>query len=208
MLSFSSFLFAQTNESEKGLNCPSLSVTPPPAAVAEGENVEFTANLVGEVDKYKISYVWSVDSGKIISGQGTPRIIVSTEGLSDTTVNATVEIIGLPEECPNSASDATIPTCGVNNILIDEFGEIPNDDLINRLDNLFVHLTQDQTATGYILNYGSAKEIKKRESLFKDFFIRKDYDLSKVVFVNGGNEKEIRTRLWIVPQGADPSSID
>lgn len=210
LIILSSFsVFAQTEQKSEKSSCPAISITPPPAMVRPGELQTFTANLDWK-DKgaTEIEYVWEVDVGKIVSGQGTPTISVSTDPSADITVNATVLIKGLPEECPNSATDAGIVCSCVENELIDEFSNIPDDDLIARLDNLFIRLNGDPNATGYIVNYGSAKNIKSREKLFKDFYKHRKYDLSRIVFVNGGKEKEIRTRLWIVPAGADPTTIN
>ncbi|NNE99851.1 MAG: immunoglobulin domain-containing protein, partial [Pyrinomonadaceae bacterium] len=84
--------------------CPtSISVTDPPVAVAPGENMTFTANVVGG-DQSNLTYAWSVDQGSIVEGQGTPTITVNTSGLSETTVNATVSLGGLCDTCDSSAS--------------------------------------------------------------------------------------------------------
>jgi hypothetical protein len=208
IFSFSIFAFAQDTEKEKEINCPTISVTPSPTAVRPGELQTFTANVVWQTSEtVEIEYEWSVDVGKIVSGQGTPTISVSTDPSADVTVNVTVVIKGLHESCADTASDAGIVCACVEPILIDEFSSTTYEDILNRLDNLLVRLDADPNATGYIINYGSAKNIKSREKLFKDHFKHRKYDLSRIIFVNGGEEKEIRTRIWIIPAGADPSAI-
>lgn len=47
----------------------------------------------------KITYMWSISAGKIISGQGTSRIIIDKRGLRGQWVTVTVEVDGLPSEC-------------------------------------------------------------------------------------------------------------
>ena len=60
--------------------------------------------------------------------------------------------------------------------------------------------------TGYVINYGPAKQVAKREKLIRDYLTRnRGIDPGRLVFVQGGDEPEIRTRLWRVPQGADTS---
>ena len=78
--------------------CPAISVTGPSSVVQPGETMTFTANVSGG-SQTDVTYDWSVDKGTIIEGQGTPVITVSTEGLSDTTVTATVLVGGLCEKC-------------------------------------------------------------------------------------------------------------
>ena len=73
------------------------------------------------IDSNKIKYIWSLDKGKIIEGQVTQVITVSTEGFVDTTTTATIEIKGLPTRCPNTASETSVMGCGeIYSILFDE----------------------------------------------------------------------------------------
>jgi hypothetical protein len=84
--------------------CPSISVFGPKQLVKSGETMTFTVDVKGEnIDK--IEYKWTVSNGTIISGQGTSAMIVATtEDMAGQTVTATIEIIGLPKNCPNLAS--------------------------------------------------------------------------------------------------------
>lgn len=51
--------------------------------------------------KPSLSYKWKVSAGRIVSGQGTPSIMVDTQGLDGRYITATVEIgrNGLPAAC-------------------------------------------------------------------------------------------------------------
>ncbi len=77
-----------------------------------------------------------------------------------------------------------------------------------RLDNFLITLQNDPNSTGYVINYGSKREVSRREKLFRTHFRDRNFQTDRIVFVNGGIEKRIRTRLWIVPAGADPSEIN
>lgn len=191
-------------------SCPSsISVLDPPVAVAPGENLTFTAQVIGEFDRESIGYKWVIDEGRIIKGQGTETITVSTKGLSDTTVNATVLITGLPENCLNSASGSSSTICYAQSIFKDEFGVLSTTNLKKRIESYLKDLNADPTAKGYIVNYGDPKDVKKRETSIRNLpEIREGYDSQRIVFVNGGEEKTIRTRLWIVPAGADASQVN
>ncbi len=191
-------------------NCPdSISVSEPAVAVAAGENLTFTANVNGG-DQDSVSYNWSVDKGTIVEGQGSPTITVNTSGLDNTTVTATVEIGGLCDACDdNQASGSGLVAGTPDPIFIDEFANIPNDDIKARLDAYAASLQSDPSAVGYVVNYGSSRNVGRRETLIRDYLVQnRGIDASRLVFVNGGVESGTRTRLWVVPAGADPSSVN
>ncbi|NNE99960.1 MAG: hypothetical protein HKN25_13145, partial [Pyrinomonadaceae bacterium] len=91
----------------------------------------------------------------------------------------------------------------------DEFANIPNNDVKARLDNYAADLQSNPNATGYIVNYGTARQVARREKLIRDYLVQdRGIDPSRFVFVKGGAESQIRTRLWIVPAGADASEVN
>ncbi len=192
--------------------CPTLTVDGPRESVLPGETMTFTANVVGG-NQQSVTYNWTVSQGTIESGQGTPQIVVGTEGLGRTTIRATVKISG--EEgcnCDSEASETGIVVPRPNPELVDEFGPIPNNDVKARLDIFGGRLANDPTATGYIVNYGSAAQVSRREKLIRDYLVSDatgpQIDASRLVFVNGGVESAIRTRLWLVPAGSDASTVN
>ena len=92
----------------------------------------------------------------------------------------------------------------ITSILIDEFGPLANDDVRNRLDAFFVELQNNPNDAGYIINYGPARQVAAREKLIRNHIAFRNFPASRIVIVNGGDEPELRTRLWRVPQGAEP----
>lgn len=197
---------------KKVCDCPTLTVDGPNAAVKPGETMTFTANVVGG-NQQNITYSWEVSQGTIESGQGTPQIVVGTEGLEDTNIRATVRITG-DEGCNCDTQESETGTVIANPqpVLVDEFGPIPNNDVKARLDIFATRLQNDPTATGYIVNYGSDRDVARRERLIKEYMTTDptgpQLASSRIVFVRGGVESTIRTRLWFVPAGADDSKID
>ncbi len=192
--------------------CPTLTVDGPAAAVEPGDNMTFTANVVGG-NQQNITYNWEVSQGTIVSGQGTPQIVVGTEGLGGTNIRATVRITGDPGcNCENEASEIGVVTPKPQPDLVDEFGPLANNDVKARLDAFAIRLQNDPTSTGYIVNYGSARDVARRERLIRDYMVSDPtgpgIDPSRLVFVNGGVEPTIRTRLWYVPAGADASTVN
>lgn len=112
---FTAAIFAQND-----YGCPTLRVTGPSEAIKLGETATFSASLFGNYDEKKVRYKWFVDKGKIIEGQGTTLISVSTIGLEDTTITVAVEVTGLP--CGNLIEyETTYPDESPQIILVDHF---------------------------------------------------------------------------------------
>ena len=189
--------------------CPdSISVSDAAVGVKPGENLTFTASISGG-SQDSVTYNWSVNQGAIVDGEGTSTITVNTAGLSDTTVTASVVIGGLCAECPKESSGSGLVLKKIEPEYKEEFGDVPNDEVKARLDAYAADLQADPDATGYIVNYGTARQVTIRERLARTYLTdNRGIDASRLVFVNGGVEPEIRTRLWIVPAGADPSSVN
>lgn len=207
VLLMSSFVFAQTNEAKNQKKCPTIAVASPPSAVLPGEIMTFSLEIDGEYDEEKLKIKWSVDGGTIVQGQGTKILsVINTEGKDETiTVTANVNI---GEGCQLSASETGITVVCALPRLFDEFGNINAEDIWSRIDSYLAELQNNPGSEGYIVNYGSERKIKLRKELIKYYLKNRKADLSKLVFANGGKEKEIRTRFWIVPNGADASVID
>jgi hypothetical protein len=78
-------------------SCPTVAVSCPDSI--NSDSVTFTANVALMPNA---KYVWTVSAGRITSGQGTTAITVEVRGTR--TVTATIEVIGFPGPCQNTAS--------------------------------------------------------------------------------------------------------
>jgi hypothetical protein len=183
---------------------PAPTITGPSAATKPGDTMTFTANWSGDG-----TYNWTVSSGTIESGQGTSSIVVrTTEGMAGTTVTATVEVGGTDPacNCPTQASETGIVTDREIPILTDEFGAAPDDDVKARVDNFFIQLNANPAAQGYIINYGTPAEIRRRRAQIMKAINRpgSGHDLSRVTFVDGPDQGTgVRTKFYVVPAGAE-----
>lgn len=184
-------------------DCPSVSVTGPRDVVGIGESMTFSANVSGNSNA--VTYNWSVDQGTITEGQGTPVITVDTTGLEDTTITATVTLGNLCDTCPE-ASDSETGVISGNPLpdLINQIGNVANDEVRQEIDNLFIRLQNNPSVTGYILTYGSQRDINRREKLIRDHIRLRRYDSSRVVLLSNADGSEIRSDVYLVPQGAVP----
>lgn len=75
-----------------------------PDEVEEKQSITFEANVSGGEPTVKPIYQWTVSAGTIISGQGTPTIMVETTGLAGQQVTAILELGGYPPECDGAES--------------------------------------------------------------------------------------------------------
>lgn len=194
-------------ECEQVCSCPSgLSVIGPSGLVNGGDDITFTANVTD--GSGTSTYNWSVSQGTITSGQGTSSITVSTSpDMAGSNVTATVVVRSEPDcSCGDlSASEVAIIRDIPESILKDQFGKIANDDVRQRMDQFFETLQADPNATGYIINYGTPRDVAAREKLMKNHIAFRNFDGRRITFVNGGNTGEgLKSNLWIVPAGATP----
>src|SRR5215813_3195906 len=98
-LAFCASVAAQEN---RIADCPKILVSCPDS-ISGSHSVFFAVNGVSMAN---VRYVWTVLAGTITQGQGTPTIRVAVRG--DRGITATVEVIGLPTTCVNTASCSVI----------------------------------------------------------------------------------------------------
>src|SRR5207253_7135758 len=98
-----------------------------------------------------VTYNWTLSSGTITSGQGTPTIIVDTTGLDDN-VTATIEIGGLPSECDRTRNCSFLAAPirdPISSMKFDEYSDLKFNDEKARLDNFAIQLQQQPGSQGY-----------------------------------------------------------
>lgn len=91
-----------------------------------------------------------------------------------------------------------------NAALLEEFAAVPNGQIRSYLDNFFYTLQQNPTAKGYIFVYGKKTDVAKRERLYRNHITFRKFDPSQIKFGKGKIGTELKTQLWIVPEGAEP----
>ncbi len=189
-------------------DCPTISVAGPAGVTNAGTPVTFTANVNGGSQSSQ-TYNWTVSAGTITSGQGTSSISVDTTGLDGQNVTATVDVGGLCASCtPTDSETAGIAAPSTYN-KIDEFGAAPDDDVKARVDNFYIQLQNDPNAQGYIINYGTPKEIAKRKAQINKAIKFLQKDSSRVIFVDGGDQGTgVNTKFFVVPSGVTPPTAD
>ena len=187
----------------KVCECPIFGITGPAGVTTPGETMTFTANVSGGSGE-AVTYNWDVSAGTIVEGQGTPVIrVATTPEMAGSNVTATVTINGVCDRCEKTKSETAAIQAGKPvNIEVDDIGKEPNDVIKGRLDSFFTQLQNNPSAQGYVINYGSDRDVAKREKLIRDFIVFRSQDPSRFTFIRGAGT-EIRTRLVLNPSGAD-----
>ena len=185
-------------------SCASVSVSGPAGLTQPGSTMNFTASAAGAE-----SYNWTVSAGTIESGQGTPSITVRTgagDGGMSVTASVSVGFASRPgcSDCPNNASASGEIATKVVSIPVDDFGKKSDDEVKAIIDNFYIQLNNNPSAQGYIINYGTPAQIKKRRAQIMKAINFRKYDVSRVTFVNGpDNAGGESTKLYLVPAGAE-----
>jgi hypothetical protein len=186
--------------------------------VISGDPATFNANVMGGGADAELTYHWVVSGGTIQSGQGTSSVVVDTTGLpNSSSVTATVDVKGLPEPCPDSASCTTGVMTVITEDRIDEYGDIKFEDEKARLDNFAVELQNWPQGVGYIVAYGGRVgrrgEALKRAERAKGYLTGvRDIPAGQVVIIDGGYHERLMLALKLrgrdLPPPAPSPTVD
>ena len=182
--------------------CADVSITGPSGLIIAGETMTFTANTSGGNVG---TYTWSVDNGEIISGQGTNTITVRTTAGQTGNVTATLNTTGDCPECAKTTTAVGSIQAPLEASLIDTINAASDDDVKARFDALRIALSNDPTAQGVIINYGTTRQIATRERQIQKAIRFLQIDASRVTVLRGGDKGTgIETQVFVVPAGATP----
>src|SRR5438067_1843014 len=188
---------------------PSLSLAAEPYSLSACEDAPaiFTATISGGSPNMNPIYNWTVSAGRIISGQGTPRITVDTRGTGGQGVTASVDVGGYGMPCPAGCS--IIPEVLPRSNKFDEYYNIARNDEKARLDNYVIQLQNQPGAMGYIIVYparrASANEAQARATRISDYLVNtRGIEASRFHIMMGPAREDWLFELWIVPTGAPP----
>lgn len=87
--------------------CPTVSVSCP-SEVGSKQPVAFKAAVSGGYTDSTVTYRWSLSAGKIISGQGTSKVVVDVSDLTGQSLTATVTVGGYDPKCSFNVASCTI----------------------------------------------------------------------------------------------------
>ena len=190
-------------------SCPSLHISCP--SVDLDQPLSISLNVSGGGPQTNLKYKWQLSAGEIVSGQGTPEIKADTTGLEGKTITATVEVDGMPAECPKTISCSftiIVDSRAFPAAKFDKYDKLSWANEVARLDNFAIQLQKQVRSKGYVIIY-SPRRVPQHLSRVRNYLVEKrGIDLNRIVLVNGGHNKKVRTELWIVPMGAEPPKPD
>lgn len=185
--------------------CPVLTVTGPAGIWLPGETITFSAAIKGEYPK-GISYVWSVDFGEIVSGQGTNSIKVLSRKDREPSLTATVSLLGLPTGCPDDASETAMTIIEPTYTLLASFRIQPVNINSAALTKLADHLRRSPNSYGYVIEYfatGTPQAVIKRKlQMTRDRLLGLGIPANcyRILSVNS---KKYLTKIYAIPPGVD-----
>ena len=199
LLTFASVVSAQTPAT-----CGIVEIDGP-SEVDPGKPLFFKVKLL-QISKPEIK--WSVSAGTIVGGQGTEAISVDTVGLAGQRVTATVELIGAPSGCNNSASKSTgVAPPPLHRCALDSYGDIDFENEKARLDNFAIQVLNTQ-GSGGLIQMSAGQVTFKGEAAYrldraKSYLVGfRKIDPSRIITADCGFTTELTTTLWVVPPGA------
>lgn len=165
------------------------------------KTVSLTVETGKEIENYKVTYLWTISDGKILSGQNakTVTFIRGDEGFE-----AEVEIQGLPSYCSNRAG-TMLALCRHSKVF-DEYGQISQSEEKKRIDNFFTELQKD-LKTQAVIKLKNEKNLKRRLNFLHSYMEAKGYNTTKIGYLISGDE-DPRTQLWEVYAGASMPVCD
>jgi hypothetical protein len=198
------------------LPCPYPVNVSAPATANDGDVVTFTAD-VAYSGSSALNYTWTVSPAgvRIMSGAGTPTIMVDSTGVGRQPITAILVVDDGSGErvCRQTAQAVTninaIALPPVKSRIYDQFEPPAFDDVKARLDNLAIELQNAPTSQAYIIVYSGRRsrtgQADRLAARAKDYMTKeRGIDSSRLVVINGGYRESDYFELWLVPQGAEP----
>jgi hypothetical protein len=192
--------FAQSGKPD----CPTINVYGPAGITPPGEPAKFTVELKGTIPD-NVEYKWKLSTGKILEGQGTNAITMVYDR-DGSPVSATVELSGLPDGCPNNATDTLFyDITPVPELVAEGSIAVTSIDKV-RLDKLAAELIANPGYQGYMIEYfpsrTTEKTIDSKTRAIRQY-LKKSIDESRItIVIDTDSSAKPMTRYYIVPPGA------
>lgn len=187
--------------------CPTLSVSGPTAAVAEGTPATLTLNLSGiDVKAAGVTYNWQLSDGSLVSGQGTNTVSIDTAGTGGKSIKAEVDILGVSPTCKRFTDFTFAVKKTVVSQLIDEFVPTGSKAERSKLETAADMVTLTEGSSLYIIRYEGVRADKNaalKAANSAVSHLRKHMDKSATIeVIDGGYRTETTLEFWLVPTGA------
>ena len=195
---------------ESSLPCPSISISGPAGVPNIGDKIPFSLSIGKEIELYSPTYRWSATTGDIILGKDNRSVDLINADLINKSLTVTVQIDGLPQGCPNVASETMSYDPPLQASKLFEIKGSLAEVSKSRFDEILSALNHDPVALLYVTiaagNTSSTTVKRKRSDILKLFgspaFRAVLQNGTSVVYVNS-DKKDNKVAFWLVPPGAN-----
>lgn len=192
-------------QDNRNATCPTVVVNGPTGIVPLGQLATYRV-VVENGERLDLKYIWTVSQGTIESGQGTAAISVRQPN-DWYCPTATVEVIGLPRECPAIASETTSCDRAPQAEKIDElFGPVNSigKDAFRRIADVARNDPSSQiyifVGTDPVSFLSAGRQVAAELAEFQ-------VEGSRITFVDRASSKTF-IQVWRVPPGAAPPTCE
>lgn len=201
-----SFWSVSSGQTEPNGGCPEFMIVGPSGVWMPEETVSFQASVSGSLPD-SAKFVWTVNGGTILAGQGTLAITMLIDKAAGDTIVARLKIEGLPSNCTSETTDSVTICRPSPPILIDEFST-PNGEIdAARLTSAAKERQNNPTNQLYIIEYfppGTAdSEKEEKVAKIKDQLAKvSGFELAAVTIATADADTYL-TKIYRVPPGSD-----
>ncbi len=205
------YIDTRTQDQEaKQTVCPTIMVSGPAGIPMPGDIIWFEVSVTPESFP-NLTYNWEFNKAQITEGQSTKRIgVLYPREMPGSSLTATITILGLPKNCPNSVSE-NLSICDALPVplLISDFSNPVASINRPKLAAAAKELLGNPNNQLYIIEYfpssASRAAVKRKLDLVVDHMIRSlKFDRSRMTIAVAESEDERpRTKVYRIPPGAD-----
>ena len=193
------------------VRCPTIGITGPTGAVAAGETMRYSARLDVEDPSWDIEYRWNISPVLTFAGQGGPEIEFERPATGRNNVTVSLEILGLPPQCPrNAAATASWTPAPVAARLEQLIGPLPKT-LEQRLRRIISSLRGQPTSLLFVVLEHPTDETeaaaKEKGRLIASLLKTAGLEDARITYALGKTSRE-RVQFWLVPAGAEYPKIE
>lgn len=91
-------------------------------------------------------------------------------------------------------------------LIFTELGKSSSAEIKKTCEKFYQTLKADN-AQGYIVNFGTGKEIAGREKQLRDSINFRDENAPRITFIRGRNLRKLKSVFYVVPTGAEPPAL-
>lgn len=190
--------------------CPLISISGPAIVPNVGDSIRFSLSVGKEMERYQPIYMWTATTGDIVVATDKKSALVTNPDLIGKNLTVTIEVDGLPQGCPNKASETMSYDPPPSPSQIAEIKGSLARVSAAYFDRILSTLKRNPSARLYIVISAGKIEstsIKRKKAEILSKLNSRDFqsilhDGMRITLVDSG-KKDDKVVFWLVPAGAD-----